>query len=193
MLNWAKTSYAQLLTNAVVKWGGVVASTQIRSFKGSNESSTALALKAHLATWVRRTNGDGILEFEYSEDEDDEAVDETSDVPIRPQRRIDLHVEGMGDFEVESMRCSGPMESFYHKKTFSRVRSGTPFRLIVPNEAILWAGPYLSDLAHHLREKNGYVMVPSTDGSFLEIASKPLTPVPIEPLLPEETREPGDS
>ncbi len=32
MLNWAKTSYAQLLTNAVVEWGGVVASTQIRSF-----------------------------------------------------------------------------------------------------------------------------------------------------------------
>jgi len=100
MLNWAKTSYAQLLTNAVVEWGGVVASTLIRSFKGSNESSTALALKAHLATWVRRTNGDGILEFEYSEDEDDEAVDETSNVPIRPQRRIDLHVGWSQELEV---------------------------------------------------------------------------------------------
>ena len=155
-LNWAKTSYAQLMTNAVLEWGGVVSSTQILRFKGSNESSTALALKAHLASWVRRTNGDGELEFEYSDDEEDEVVDEASDVSIlRKGRRIDLHVEGMGDFEVESMRGSGPMESFYHKKIFSRVKKGTRFWLIVPNEAILWAGPHLSDLAHRLGEKNG--------------------------------------
>ena len=73
----------------------------------------------------------------------------------RQRRRIDLHVEGMGDFEVESIRGSGPIESFYHKKIFSRVNKETRFSLIVPAEAILWAGPYLSDLAHHLGAKNG--------------------------------------
>ena len=37
-------------------------------------------------------------------------------------------------------------------------------------------------------------MVPSADGSFLKIAGKPLFARPsIEPLLPEEIREPEDS
>src|SRR5262249_14051252 len=79
------------------------------------------------------------------------------------------------------MRGSGPMELFYHRKIFSRIRNATPFHLIVPSEAILWAGPYLSDLACHLEDKDGHVMVPEMDGSFLEISGKPLTPLDREP------------
>ena len=192
VLNWARTAHAQLMARSITDWGGVVASNQIPIFKGSNEGSTSLALKAHLAGWVKRNGGDGVLKFEYNEIEDDEAVDDLSEAPTRPRRRrIDLHVAGMGDYEVESMRCSGPMESFYHKKIFSRVKKDTRFSLIIPPEAILWAGPYLSDLAHHLSEKNGSVMVPSSDGGFLELGGKPLVAHPLEELRPDETVEPG--
>jgi DNA polymerase III delta prime subunit len=187
VLNWARTAYAQLLAGAVTEWGGVITSNNVPHFKGSNETSTALALKAHLANWVKRSDGDAVLEFEYSEDEDDETVDESSDEsdPLKG-RRVDLHVKGVGCFEVESMRGSGPMESFYHRKIFARLKKGMRFFLIVPGEAILWAGPYLSDLAHHLGENNGRVMVPSTDGAFLEIGGKQLVAHRIERSSPLE-------
>ena len=94
----------------------------------------------------------------------------------------------MGEFEVESLIGSGPMESFYHKKIFSRSQAtgGTPFWLVVPNDAILWAGPYLGDLAHHLGD-GGHVIVPSLDGGFLEIAGPPLEASGFDTLQPEET------
>ncbi len=193
VLNWAKTTYAQLMTSPVVKWGDVLSSNDVPKFKGSNEGSTSLALKAHLAAWLRRTDRTGTLSFEYPEQDDDEDVDATShDLLPSKARRIDLHIDGMGDFEVESMRGSGPMESFYQKKIFSRVKKGTRFWLIVPAESILWTGPYLSDLAHHLKDRDGCVMVPSTDGSFLGIAGKPLVPLSIEPLPTAEEGKPGD-
>ena len=48
-------------------------------------------------------------------------------------------VEGLGEFRVESMLASGPMELFYYKKIFSRLSANAdlPFWLIVPNQAIL--------------------------------------------------------
>jgi hypothetical protein len=151
------------------------------------ESSTSLTLKAHLANWIKKIDANGSLQFEYSEEEDDQDPEGLGSV-----RRIDLHVEGMADFEIESMRGSGPIESFYHKKIFSRLKSGSPFRLIVPNDAILWAGPYLSDLAYHLEKRNGYVMIPSLDGSFFQIAGRVLPPIAVEP--PDvEPRESGNS
>ncbi len=183
VLNWAKMSYAQLMTKPVTAWGGVLSSRHVPQFKGSNESSAALALKAHLANWVQ-TKPNASLQFEYSEDDEEEAREERS---LRSWRRIDLHVDGVGIFEIESMRGSGPMELFYHKKIFSRLRDDNPFRLIVPNEAILWAGPFLSDLAHHLCAKNAHVLIPSTDRSFLEIRGKQLAPLP-QVLLPPEER-----
>ena len=193
-LIWARTAFAQLMTKPVTAWGGVLASSDITHFKGSNESSTALALKAHLAGWVTRSRVDRVLQFEYSEDEDDQDVDEAIDAPDHPKRRrIDLYVKEIGDFEVESMRGSGPMESFYHKKIFSRVKKDTRFFLIVPTEAILWAGPYVSDLSHHLKEKNGCVMIPSAEGAFLEIVGKPLDAHPIERPNPLERVEPENS
>jgi hypothetical protein len=151
MLNWARTAYAQLMTRPITEWGGVVTSNDIPRFKGSNESSTTLALKARLAGWVKRTRDDAVLAFEISENENDEVVDETINARVLPiARRIDLFVKGLGCFEVESMRGTGPMESFYHRRIFSRVKKDASFFLIVPTDAILWAGPYLSDLAYHL-------------------------------------------
>jgi ATPase family associated with various cellular activities (AAA) len=192
-LNWAKTAHAQLMANAAVDWGGIVSSTQIPNFKGSNECATTLALKAHIATWVRNVSGDNTLQFEYAEADGDEAYQDTEESPGFPRRRrIDLHVDGLGDFEVESMNGSGPMESFYHKKTIGRVRKGKPFRLIVPNNAILWAGPYLADLAVHLGAENG-VFVPSANGSLLRIAAKPLAHSIVEPMAPQNSRESEDT
>jgi ATPase family associated with various cellular activities (AAA) len=194
VLNWARSAYAQLMASAVTEWGGVMTSNNVPHFKGSNEGSTALALKAHLASWVRKTEGDVPLEFEFADDENDEAVDETSDEskPLR-ERRIDLHVKGVGCFEVESMRGSGPIESFYHRKIFSRVKKDSRFFLIVPGEPILWAGPYLSDLAYHLSEKNGRVMVPSADGAFQEFVGKRLVAHRIERPSPLDRVETGSS
>jgi hypothetical protein len=193
-LNWARTSFSQMMTRPVTEWGNIVASKNIPRFKGSNESSTSLALKAHLAAWVARTGSDQVLEFEYSEVEEELMRDGRSDEPLPPSiRRIDLHVRGMGCFEVESMKGSGPMESFYHRKIFSRAKKDNRFFLIVPTEAILWAGPYLSDIAHHLKEKDGCVMVPSADGSFLELFPNPLLPLSIEPRKSDDRIDPGDS
>jgi hypothetical protein len=84
---------------------------------------------------------------------------------VSEMNRIDLFVEGQGRFEVESMAGSGPMEAFYHQKVFARLkRDGAHFWLVVPNEAILWAGPYLADLAHHLGS-GGSVLIPSLNRS----------------------------
>ena len=195
VLNWAAAAYARLMSSALEGWGEIVLSTKIPRFKGSNECSTTLAMKALLGSWVKRVDSTAVLNFEHSEaDEGDEDEGEDCEAPDsrgRARRRIDLHVPGMGDFEVESMRGSGPMESFYHAKTLSRVRNGTPFRLIVPNTAILWAGPYLSDLAHHLTQKGGHVMVPSATNSFLEFVGKPLGTSRADPMPSELASEPG--
>jgi ATPase family associated with various cellular activities (AAA) len=192
-LNWAKTANAQLMANATVGWGRVLSSTLIPSFKGSNECAATLALKAHLAAWIKRVHGDDAFQFECTDEDEDEACDDEDESTLPPKRkRIDLRVEGMGDFEVESMIGSGPMESFYHKKTVGRVRSGKPFWLIVPNSAFLWAGPYLSDLALHLGAENG-VFVPSADGSLVRIAAKPLPYTSVEPMVSENVTETEDA
>ena len=115
VLNWARKSYTQLLTRAVASWGNVVSSKELKSFKGSNESVTALALKAHVASWVRGLEGDADLCFEESDD--DYGADPEGPV-IR--QRIDLQVNGLGHFEIESLNGSGPMESFYQRKIFCR-------------------------------------------------------------------------
>jgi SpoVK/Ycf46/Vps4 family AAA+-type ATPase len=68
------------------------------------------------------------------------------------------------------------MESFYHQKVFSRLRSKESYLwLVVPNEAILWAGPYLADLAHHLGSR-GRVVVPGSGEAYLEIQGHALQP-----------------
>ena len=193
VLNWAKAAYAQLMTNPIVTWGDVLSSNDVPNFKGSNEGSTTLTLKAHLASWVKRTDGNNTLRFEDLGEEEDESLEDTDDDECPgATRRIDLYVRGIGHFEVESMRGSGPMEAFYHKKIFSRLEKDTPFWLIVPSESILWAGPYLSDLAYHLGERNGCVMVPSTDGSFLGIDGKRLNRSPIETSPFDDQLKPED-
>jgi hypothetical protein len=190
LLNWATVSYAQMMTIVVAGWGDVVSSTIFPTFKGSNESSTALSLKAHLAKWVRSIVPDAVLQFEYSPLDDEEADDPT-EAPCFPSgRRIDLHVEGVGDFEVESMAGSGPMELFYYRKVLSRPRTGEPFWLVVPNTAILWAGPYLSDLAHYLNVKNGQLVVPATEGTFLSICGMRLDRPTIESLPADDAPDP---
>jgi hypothetical protein len=184
MLNWARVAHRQLTAMPITRFGGVLSTNSIRKFKGSNECASTLALKAHLAHWIAAIRPGATLEFEYSdsEDEDEDGEFDPDDRPGR--RRIDLIVEGLGEFEVESLLGSGPMESFYHKKIFSRVKAtgDKPFWLIVPNDAVLWAGPHLSDLAHHLGD-GGHVVTPSLDGGFLEIAGRPLAAYEVPPLV----------
>jgi SpoVK/Ycf46/Vps4 family AAA+-type ATPase len=49
----------------------------------------------------------------------------------------------------------------------------------VPNEAVLWAGPYLADLAYHL-SSGGSVLIPSTGGAYLKLQGRPLNRLEIE-------------
>jgi hypothetical protein len=188
ILNWARVAHRQLTAMPITRFGAVLSTNSISKFKGSNECASTLALKAHLAHWIGSVRPGANLEFEYSDsdDEQDDAALPSEGPP--PRRRIDLVVEGLGEFEVESLLGSGPMESFYHKKIFSKTRAAgkRPFWLVVPNDAILWAGPYLADLAHHLGD-GGHVMTPSLDGGFLEIAGRPLAASGMSPILPEDT------
>ena len=110
---WSKETCARILARASTAMGSFLSGDAVRKFKGSNESATALALKADIANWIRRANPDAKLSFEKSQ----ETLDEWDGrIPIN---RVDLFVEGIGQFEVESMLGSGPMEGFYHQKVSS--------------------------------------------------------------------------
>ena len=175
VLLWARRSHAQMMSKAIASWGALVTSKELRRFKGSNEGATSLSLKAHVAGWAHRFDQDANLLFEVVEDDPEPDVDES--IPSIRQR-ADLVVEGLGYFEIESMSGSGPMESFYHRKVLSRTNNSTgkPLWLCVPNETILWAGPLLADLAHHMAD-GGRIVVPSADGKLLEVAGRELTRV----------------
>ena len=183
VLNWTKKAYAQLVTMPWVLWGKVVSTKELKNFKGSSEGSLAVALKAHLAAWVYHRDKNAELKFEknkhdFAADPDDPHV----------LQRIDLHVDGLGRFEIESMSGSGPMETFYQRKIFARIQAsaGENFWLLVPNETILWAGPFLADLAHHMGDE-GSVILPSADGQVLKIEKRPLMAQSIEVFDPTPT------
>ena len=107
-LLWSKEACSQIMARASTTFGGLLSGElsgeAIRHFKGSNESATALALKAHLANWIRKTHPDKRLKFENCETV---LVDEEG--YSRSVNRTDLSVEGLGQFEVETMLGSGPM------------------------------------------------------------------------------------
>jgi DNA polymerase III delta prime subunit len=152
LLLWARDSAATILAAGTLGLGSVFAEATTKRFRGSTESSTALALKALTATWLKRADRAGPIEFEPT-------VEPPSDVDESPTR-VDLLSKRAGVFEIETMYCSGPIEDFYHRKVFSRAqKNGPPFHLVVPNECLLWAGPYLSDIARRLAP-NGKVLFP---------------------------------
>ena len=124
---------------------------------------------------LRLMNKNAALRFEENQVQQ---VDEWGSV--FEMNRIDLFVEGQGRFEVESMAGSGAMEAFYHQKVFARLkRDGIHSWLVVPNEAVLWAGPYLADLAYHLGS-GGSVLIPSAGGAYLKLQGRPLSRLEIE-------------
>jgi SpoVK/Ycf46/Vps4 family AAA+-type ATPase len=76
------------------------------------------------------------------------------------------------------------MECFYHQKVFSPlVKTNSFLWLVVPNEAILWAGPYLADLAHHLGSR-GRVVVPGSGEAYFEIQGRALQATSINIEVP---------
>ena len=184
-LLWSKEACFQILARASTAFGALLAGglsgEAIRHFKGSNESATALALKAHLANWIKKTHPDKHLKFENCEIESEDENGYMTSV-----NRTDLSVEGLGQFEVETMLGSGPMERFYHQKVFSRlIASDSYLWLVVPNETILWAGPYLADLAYHLKvAKRGRVVVPGSGHSYFEIQGRALEATSISIEVP---------
>lgn len=180
VLNWARKAYNQLMARPQVLWGEAISSKKIKNFKGSNEGSTALALKAHVAAWACKR--DNNAEFRFEVNSYDFAVGPEEE---RILQRFDLFVNGLGQFEFESMSGSGPMESFYHRKIFSRIQAtpGKPFWLVVPNAAVLWAGPFLADLAFRTAEK-GRVVMPSADGQLLSIERRQLVAPSVETFDP---------
>lgn len=156
---WAREASEQLLARGSTLVGDVFAEAGSRKLRGSNEQGTALALKARLAWWLREHDPRPKIEFE--------SVDSRGD-GASPERRIDLVVEGMGHFEVESLRGSGPMEVFFQQKIFARLRDKTPFSLVVPNDALVWAGPYLADISFHLGER-GRVLIPGAEQVWMQL------------------------
>lgn len=182
-LLWTKEASAQILARACASVGEVFSTTDLRKFKGSNESGTALALKAHLAQWIKKVDPSAELIFEHEHPLNAGEADDPESV-----NRIDLVVHGHGRFEVETMINSGPMEAFYHQKVFARL-SGDDERLslVVPNEAFLWAGPYLADLAHHMG-KQGSVLIPGAGEAYLELGPRPLSAPPIDEVPWDQLR-----
>jgi hypothetical protein len=168
-LLWSAEASAQILFRATTRLGELLSRKAPQHFKGSNEGSTALSLKADVASWVRRTHKGADLEFESRELDDPDDRDE-----FQKRFRIDLFVKNLGRFEVESLNGSGPMEAFYHQKVFSRLtHADSPLWLIVPNEAVLWAGPFLTDIAHHMGDR-GHVLIPGLGDSYMELQGRPL-------------------
>jgi SpoVK/Ycf46/Vps4 family AAA+-type ATPase len=65
------------------------------------------------------------------------------------------------------MLSSGPLEHFIHRKILTRPVGKQAFHLIVPAEALLWAGPFLTEMAYRLGSRGGVFMpctVTSDDG-----------------------------
>lgn len=162
LLVWARNAAPKLLAAAAIDFGELVSSGKMEKFRGSNESSTALALKALAATskWPGLRNG--AISFEDKKD-----TEVTDDLKVAAAKRVDLAIKGIGVFEIETLHGSGPIEDFYHRKVFSRLglASGVgQFHLVVPSDAIIWAGPYLADIAHLLGDR-GHVLVPAANES----------------------------
>lgn len=149
LINWARDNAERMLARgSLVLWDVLELAGQ--RYRGSNESSTALALKALVGDWLR-SEGAEELRFEArpSAEDDDE---------ISSSSRNDIVAPGRGVFEIESMVQSGPLEHFAHRKVYSRLQKER-FHLVVPSTAILWAGPFLADIAARLGDR-GEVLVP---------------------------------
>ena len=106
-----------------------------QGFKGSTEGPPPRT-KSALARWLSASSPDVPLKFEETSVE---RVERDGSTVIT---RVDLLVEGLGRFEIETMASSGPMEVVRPGEGLLRLRDGgTPLWLVVPNEAILRPGP----------------------------------------------------
>jgi ABC-type uncharacterized transport system fused permease/ATPase subunit len=117
-LLWCREATELILARASVGWTALASGEQLKRFKGSTEGSTALALKAAVARWLKLSSPDATLRFEQT------AVECVEQDGATVVTRVDLSVEGLGRFEVETMSGSGPMEAFVRGKVFSRLRAG---------------------------------------------------------------------
>ncbi|HUY31220.1 MAG TPA: AAA family ATPase [Pirellulales bacterium] len=176
-LLWSKDAYPHLLARSAGNLGRLLSSEGPSKFKGSNESGTALAIKSQLAHWIKATQPDSKVAFEEISVEE---LDEYGDV--KKVSRTDV-VNGRDRYEVETLLGSGPMEAFYAQKVFARLKrkNDDTFNLVVPSEAVLWAGPYLADLAHHLGSR-GHVLAPGAGDTFLQFRPKALCEQPPDDL-----------
>lgn len=182
-LIWARDACSEASARASANLG-FLRRGSVEKFKGSNESGTALGLKARLAQWIRRTNEGAELKFENSE-----VLTTNDDNEVEGLRRVDLSVDGHR-YEVETLLGSGPIEAFYQQKVFARLqKDGSPLSLVVPSEAFLWAGPYLADLAYHLSDQ-GKVLLPGMDNTFLQLKPRALRELIATPEIPWENMRP---
>lgn len=179
-LLWSKECCAQLLTQASLGVGRLFAETVPEKFRGSNEGAKALALKARLLAWISSVEGAGRVSFEECEEDEQDGLEYEG--WHRHVQRVDMLVESLGRFEVETMLSSGPIEWFYHRKVFSRIQPvAKPLWLVLPNDSLLWAGPYMADLAHYLGKRGGHVLVPAANNEgFVEIEGKALEPEQVD-------------
>ncbi|HVG57969.1 MAG TPA: AAA family ATPase, partial [Hyalangium sp.] len=179
LLLWSREASAQVMAQATAQVGEILAGDEFPRLRGSNEGASALALKAHLAHWVKHSNPHAHLQFEKRQVE---GFDE--DGHTARSMRVDLVVDERNLYEVETLVGSGPVEAFYHQKVFSRLKEGTVFNLVVPADALLWAGPFLADIAHHLGAR-GRVLLPAAGGVYAQIAPRALSASDAEVRMPE--------
>jgi energy-coupling factor transporter ATP-binding protein EcfA2 len=175
LLRWCKEASAQFTAAASTGLAGVFSNSERAHFRGSCESSVSLAIKTQLVGWVQQVDAHAKTRFEETIILDEESGHEDS-------CRVDAVVDGMGRFEIESFRGSGPAEVFYQNKVFSRISAdGDPFWLVVPSESILWFGPYLADIAAGLAKgggrpgSEGHVLIAGSAGGFLQLQGRTLT------------------
>jgi len=157
LLVWAREACQQIQAGTSAAVAGLVATSkgeQYARFRGSSEAGIALALKALTAMSLKRSHPAVKPNFEHHVDA---ALDAESDAAAT--LRVDVHAKGIGIFEIESMQGSGPIESFCARKVYRRATKNDAFYLVVPGDSLLWAGPYLADIAARLGE-NGGVRIP---------------------------------
>jgi hypothetical protein len=182
---WAKEAHEQLIGQESSGVGKMLEGGNHEKFRGSNESALAVSLKAHIASWAATQTSQAKVRFEVVEEED---FDQQGNDVVR--QRTDVVVEGRGRFEAESLLGSGPIEVFLHQKVFSRISDKLPLMLVLPNDAFLWAAPWLLDAAHRLGDR-GKLLCPAESSSLVAIEGQPF-PADVSPIEDPDVRITAD-
>lgn len=184
VLLWAADSCRQLTAATTAAIPNVLNAKQHVTFRGSNETSTALSLKIAIAAWLQSAHPGTAFSFERRSDDDEQL------------QRFDVVASNVGVFEAETLLGSGPLEAFLQQKVLSRQVGKQPLHVVVPNDALLWAGPFLAEISFRLSGRGGLMvpcMLQRQDGtpvpSLMQLDGAELSAFPLE--LPDPLHDSG--